>query len=147
MNLAYWRGSRKLNLASSLLIAVVASATVQVRAADQAASDTAAKQEILASPAWQQAMTGLNEWPTSAERFVTLAVEQEIGRSQLPIRSFLGRKGDVLIWSGRNAWRIHASRTGMPRRSLITHYHRSDVPERAQDPGGGIYALFDHEFV
>jgi hypothetical protein len=37
----------------------------------------------------------------------------------------------------------------MPRRSLITHYtgvnHRPDMPERARDAGGGVYALFDHE--
>jgi hypothetical protein len=40
---------------------------------------------------------------------------------------------------------------GMPRRSLITHYtginHRPDLPDRAQDAGGGIYAVCDQEFV
>src|SRR5262249_9384627 len=92
---------------------------------------------------------GVDHWPSYAERFVTPAVEREIRRSRLPIRSFLGQKGDVLIWNGRLMHRGSMPRVpGMPRRSLITHYtgvnHRPDMAERAQDPGGGIYALFAH---
>jgi hypothetical protein len=93
---------------------------------------------------------GLDHWPSLSERFVTPAVDRQICESGLPIRSFLGRKGDVLIWSGRLMHRGSMPRVpGMPRRSLITHYtgvnHRPDMPERARDVGGGVYALFDHE--
>ena len=92
----------------------------------------------------------LNHWPQYAERFVTPAVEQEIRRSGLPIRRFVGKKGDVLIWHGRLMHRGSVPRVaGMPRLALITHYsgvnHRPDMPNRAEDPGGCVYALFDHE--
>ena len=96
--------------------------------------------------------TGINEWPTYAQRFVTPAVEKQVEHSGMPIRSFLGKKGDVLIWHGRLMHRGSLPRApGMPRRGLIAHYsgvnHRPDMPDRAQDANGGVYALFDHEFL
>jgi hypothetical protein len=99
----------------------------------------------------REPLTGHNSWEKYAERFVTPAVERQIAEAGLPRRQFLGRKGDVLIWHGRL---MHCGSKpvvgGMPRRSLITHYsgvnHRSDMPRRAQEPGGGIYALFDTPF-
>jgi hypothetical protein len=93
---------------------------------------------------------GVDHWPSLAERFVTPAVDRQICESGLPICSFLGRKGDVLIWNGRLMHRGSKPRVpGMPRRSLITHYtgvnHRPDIPERARDAGGGVYAVSDLE--
>lgn len=94
--------------------------------------------------------TDRNEWPTYAERFVTPAVERKVAESGLPVRRFLGRKGDVLVWHGGLMHR--GSRPAVPgaaRRSLITHYsgvgHRPDMPERRTDASGGSYAWFDHE--
>jgi ectoine hydroxylase-related dioxygenase (phytanoyl-CoA dioxygenase family) len=94
---------------------------------------------------------GVNQWPKYAERFVTPAVERRIERSGLPIRRFLARKGDVLIWHGRLMHRGSLPRVpGTPRRSLITHYsginHRPEMVMRAKDANGFSYALFEHEF-
>lgn len=100
----------------------------------------------------QRLVNGQDNWPKIAEKFVTPAVDQQVHESGLPIQSFLGRKGDVLIWSGRLMHRGSMPRVpGMLRRSLITHYsgvnHRDDLPNRAQDANGGIYVLTDYEFV
>jgi hypothetical protein len=45
-----------------LAVAAIAGAVRLARAVDTAAEDKAAKQEIFASEAWQQAMAGLNTW-------------------------------------------------------------------------------------
>ena len=94
--------------------------------------------------------SGANQWPKYAERFVTPAVDRRIEQSGLPIRSFLARKGDVLIWHGRLMHRGSLPRVaGTERRSLITHYsgvnHRPDMPNRAEEHGSA-YAVFDHPF-
>lgn len=93
--------------------------------------------------------SGNNEWPKYAERYVTPAVEAQIAATGLPVRQFLAKKGDVLIWHGRL---MHQG--SLPtdpqaeRRSLITHYsgvnHRPDMARRARTADGGEYALFDH---
>ena len=93
--------------------------------------------------------SGNNEWPKYAERYVTPAVEAQIAATGLPMRQFLAKKGDVLIWHGRLMHQgslpadPHAER-----RSLITHYsgvnHRPDMARRARSATGGEYALFDH---
>jgi hypothetical protein len=98
----------------------------------------------------REAMDGLNHWEIYSERFVLPAVERQIRRTRLPIRSFLAKKGDVLIWHGRLMHRGSTPRVpGMTRRALITHYtgvnHRPDLPNRAQHEGGGIYAVSDNE--
>ena len=72
-------------------------------------------------------------WPKAAERFVTAAYADQIARTGLPIRSFLGRRGDVLVWHGRLVHQGAAPRVpGMLRRGLIAHYtevsHRPDLP-------------------
>ena len=93
--------------------------------------------------------SGNNEWPKYAERFVTPAVEAQIAATGLPVRQFLAKKGDVLIWHGRL---MHQGSLPIDpaaeRRSLITHYsgvnHRPDMVRRARTETGGEYALFDH---
>lgn len=83
------------------------------------------------------------QWPRFAERFVTAAYEDEISRTGLPVRSFLGNKGDVLIWHGRLVHRGSKAKVpGMVRRGLVAHYtevtHRPDLPNlgwtRARSP-------------
>ncbi len=94
--------------------------------------------------------SGANDWPKYAEPYVTPAVHAQIAESGLPVRPFLARKGDVLIWHGGLMHRGSAPLVrGAERRSLITHYsgcgHRPDMPNRAADPAnGGIFACFDH---
>ncbi len=97
----------------------------------------------------REPVSGNNEWPKYAERFVTPAVEQQIAASGLQPRSFLGRKGDVMIWHGRLMHQGSApSHPEAERRSLITHYsginHRPDMPNRVRDLSGAEYAYFDH---
>jgi ectoine hydroxylase-related dioxygenase (phytanoyl-CoA dioxygenase family) len=91
---------------------------------------------------------GVNHWPKYSERFVVPAIEVEIARQRVPPRTFLGEKGDVLIWHGRLMHRgTLAAQAGRERRSLITHYsgldHRPDMVERARDTNGQNYAVFD----
>ena len=91
---------------------------------------------------------GVNNWPKYAERFVTPAIEQEIARQGAASRTFLGVKGDVLIWHGRLMHRGSLPRMpGRERRSLIVHYsgiqHRPDMIDRAWDENGQPYAVFD----
>jgi hypothetical protein len=91
---------------------------------------------------------GTNQWPKYSERFVTPAIESEIARRAIPSKTFLGEKGDVLLWHGRLMHRgSMAAERGRERRSLITHYsgidHRPDMPGRAQDANGQDYAVFD----
>ncbi len=86
-------------------------------------------------------------WPRITERYVLPAVEAEAARRATPIKQFLGKRGDVLIWHGRL---MHRGRTPnvplMERRSLITHYsgvtHRPDMPDRAEQDGS-TYAVFN----
>jgi hypothetical protein len=99
----------------------------------------------------KEELTGHNSWEKYAERFVTPAVDRQVAESGLPVRQFLGKKGDVLIWHGALMHRGSKARVShMPRKSLITHYsginHRADMPNRTQHEGGGTYALFDHPF-
>ena len=91
---------------------------------------------------------GVNQWARITERFVLPAVEAEAVRRRTPIKQFLGKRGDVLIWHGRL---MHRGRKPdvplMERRSLITHYsgvnHRPDMPERAEQDGS-VYAIFNY---
>jgi Phytanoyl-CoA dioxygenase (PhyH) len=91
---------------------------------------------------------GINHWPTYSERFVAPAIEAEIAHSAIPPRTFLGEKGDVLIWHGRLMHRGSLPQLpGRERRSLIVHYsgvdHRPDMVERDRDENGQEYAVFD----
>jgi hypothetical protein len=91
---------------------------------------------------------GVNHWPKYSERFVVPAIEAEIAWQRVPPRTFLGEKGDVLIWHGRLMHRgTLAAQAGRERRSLITHYsgidHRPDIVKRARDTNGQNYAVFD----
>lgn len=91
---------------------------------------------------------GVNHWPKYSERYVAPAIDAEIARQGIPAQTFLGEKGDVLIWHGRLMHRGSlAAEPGRERRSLITHYsgigHRPDMLVRAQDENGQHHAVFD----
>ena len=62
-------------------------------------------------------------WPSKTQGFVSRIIENEIFRRAARIETFLGKKGDVLIWHGRL---VHRGSTpivpGMLRHSLISHY-------------------------
>jgi len=87
------------------------------------------------------------KWPVITERFVLPAVEAEAARRGTPVKQFLGKRGDVLIWHGRLMHRGRKPNVPlMERRSLITHYsgvnHRADMTVRAEQ-GGSTYAVFN----
>jgi hypothetical protein len=98
-----------------------------------------------------RALLPLNEtlradWPKRSERFVVPALESEIERRGAPLRQFLGKRGDVLVWHGRLLHRgSKPNRPGTVRKGLICHYsginHRRDMPRRATDANGHHYAL------
>jgi Phytanoyl-CoA dioxygenase (PhyH) len=85
-------------------------------------------------------------WPQTSETFVVPAIDEEIKRRGAEIRTFIARRGDVLIWHGRLMHRgSKPNRPGMPRKSLICHYtgvsHRRDFQNHAKDANGQLYAL------
>lgn len=93
---------------------------------------------------WRDAMRP--EWPQLSEAFVVPTIDAEITHRGAEIRSFIAKRGDVLIWHGRLLHRgSKPKQPGMPRRSLICHYsgvnHRRDMPARAQDANGQLYAV------
>ena len=64
-----------------------------------------------------------HNWPEKAEELVTPLFDQKIKESGLPIKQFLAKKGDVLIWHGRLAHRGTIAQKKLEiRRSLIAHY-------------------------
>ncbi len=86
-------------------------------------------------------------WPRITEPYVLPAVETEAARRGTPIKQFLGKRGDVLIWHGRLMHRGRKPNVPlMERRSLITHYsgvtHRPDMQNRAEQDGS-VYAVFN----
>jgi hypothetical protein len=92
-------------------------------------------------------ITGLNQWPKYAERFVNSAIDAKVAKERLPLVTYLPHKGDVLIWHSRLMHRgAVAQIKNTPRKSLITHYsginHRPDMFVREQDENGHSFAVF-----
>lgn len=89
-------------------------------------------------------------WTKWSEDFVAHAVAKKIEESKLPVKDFLGKKGDLLIWHACLAHRGSRPRVPLtPRRALISHYseieHRVDFPasHHRQHTGGGHYQHFE----
>lgn len=62
-------------------------------------------------------------WPSKTQGLVSRIIEEEIFRRDAQIETFLGKKGDVLIWHGRLVHRGSTPKVpGMLRHSLISHY-------------------------
>jgi hypothetical protein len=100
--------------------------------------------KVRAHMPWRQAMQ--NSWPTVSESFVVPAIEAEVERRGVGVQRFIAKRGDVLIWHGRLMHRgSRPNQAGMLRKSLICHYsginHRRDLPTRAQDANGQLYAV------
>lgn len=96
--------------------------------------------------------SGSHYWPKLSERLTTPAIEDKIARSGIPSRSFLAKKGDVLVWHARLVHRGSVPRNfGLQRKALIAHYsavgHRPDLPAPVQDENGQWYAPFDKPLV
>lgn len=89
-------------------------------------------------------------WAKISERISTPAVEYEIQHRRAPVKSFIGKRGDVLIWHARLMHQGSKPKIqGMERRSLIAHYsgvnHRPDMdlPYRHKDENGQTYVVFE----
>jgi len=96
--------------------------------------------------------SGAHYWPMLAERVTTPAITAKIRGEGHEVRSFLGRKGDVLVWHARLMHRGSPPRsTRLLRKALIGHYsavgHRPDMPELVADAHGNRYARFDIPLV
>lgn len=89
------------------------------------------------------------DWPRHSERILTPLFEEAIAERDLPVRQFLAKKGDVLIWHARLLHRGSPPRdTALERRGAIFHYsgihHRPDMPAApVQHPRGGWYFPID----
>lgn len=88
-------------------------------------------------------------WAKESEQFTTPAVAHEIKRRGAPVKQFLAKRGDVLLWHGRLMHQGAKPRDPkMERRSLIAHYsginHRPDMHEdyRRRDENGQTYIVF-----
>jgi hypothetical protein len=89
-----------------------------------------------------------HDWPRLTERFLDELIEKEIASRGSEIGTFLGEKGDVLIWHARL---IHRGSTpnvqGRERRSFIAHYtgvdHWSLGPNVGRTDDGGLYFVQD----
>lgn len=92
-------------------------------------------------------------WAQHAEVFTTPAYIDKLERSKAPIKTFLGKKGDVLIWHGRLLHRgSYPNDPTIQRPGLITHYSRistrRDIGNRIrQHKDGGYYWQFPQAFL
>lgn len=86
-------------------------------------------------------------WPKHTERFLTEIAEAHIKEQYAEVKTWAGKKGDVLIWSARLLHRgSKPNQPGMIRKALISHYSaltREDMPTQAEHkPGWGKYMVF-----
>jgi hypothetical protein len=62
-------------------------------------------------------------WPQKSEQFVAKAFADEIERRRSPVETFMGRRGDALIWHARLVHRGSLPRNPhLARKSIIGHY-------------------------
>jgi len=97
---------------------------------------------------------GFDTWPKTSERFVVPAINNEIRSQGEPVRKFLAKKGDLLIWHGRLMHRGSTASAPWPdsmRPALICHYSgigRRDMAHlKRKTADGGYYAQFDFPLV
>lgn len=87
-----------------------------------------------------------HDWPRFTEQFLSEILEKEIAERGGRIESFVGEKGDILIWHARLMHRGTVAKVpGRQRRSFIAHYtgvdHWAGQLGIAVHPGGGSYCL------
>jgi hypothetical protein len=87
------------------------------------------------------------DWPKFTESIVTPSWKAEIERRNANVKSFMAKKGDVLIWHSKIVHRGSAPKIpGTTRKAVISHLsglnHRADMPNKRQHPNGGWYFVF-----
>ncbi len=87
-----------------------------------------------------------DHWPKLSERFLSEMLDREIERRSGEVRTFIGKKGDILIWHGRLVHRGSPPAVpGTIRRSFIAHYtglnHWAMGPRVGHHTNGGLYFL------
>lgn len=85
-------------------------------------------------------------WPRFTEDFVAGLFEEKREREGSEVFTWLGKRGDVLLWHGRLAHQGSKPNVpGTPRRGVINHYsalsRRVDMPNRGQLSNGSYYFL------
>lgn len=87
-------------------------------------------------------------WPTWTQEHVAGHWEDQVRRRAAAVDRFHpAHRGDELIWS---PWLVHRGSVPLDpareRRAVIAHFsgarHRPEMPDRAEHPGGGLYAVF-----
>lgn len=89
----------------------------------------------------------LDSWPSDSQGWVGASLEQEMGVRKSPIKKFLGKRGDVLLWHAslvhRGSKPVDAS---LERRALICHYSsikaRPDMPHLKLAENGSYFFDF-----
>jgi len=86
-------------------------------------------------------------WPRYAEEMTTPLFDARIAETGLPIRKFLAKKGDVLIWHARLAHRGSLPKVpGAIRPALIAHYssivRRVEMPTHRRHKDWGYYLVY-----
>lgn len=87
-------------------------------------------------------------WPKHSERILTPLFEQEIEKRGVPVKEFLGERGDVLLWHGRLLHRGSPAKVpGMQRKGLIAHFsginHRKDMGPAYRHGDGWLFPIDD----
>lgn len=85
-------------------------------------------------------------WPTSSERILTPLFEELITNSEVPVHTYLPKKGDILFWHARLTHRgSRANVPGTQRPALIGHFsgihHRADMSSAVPYSGGYLFPL------
>jgi hypothetical protein len=88
------------------------------------------------------------EWPKHTERFLDEILETEIAKREAPVESFMGHKGDILVWHARLLHRGSPPKVpGRLRMGFISHYiglsHWAAEPRVGHHRDGGLYFLSD----
>lgn len=92
-------------------------------------------------------------WAQYAEAFTNKAYQEQLNNSGLQKATFLGKKGDVLIWHGKLLHRGSVpNNADLIRPAIITHYSstskRKDLGERViQHKNGGYYWDFEEAYL
>jgi len=85
-----------------------------------------------------------HRWPSLTQDAVAKAIEDEMALRRAEVRTYLPKRGDVLLWHSSLVHRGSKPNVpGMPRRAFIAHYsginHRPDFPSAVQHTNGSYY--------
>jgi hypothetical protein len=91
----------------------------------------------------------LPTWPSDSQVWLGEVCEDEIRNRKAPVKQFLGKRGDVLLWHASLVHRGSKPKNPLlERRALISHYSsihaRPDMTEQRRLENGSFYFHFDH---